>query len=120
MNQNCNPTKSKISSFKKTLGAFFNRLFIFSVTAARTKTKTSHATTATFQSNRLGLIGLLIIGMLCTNFGFAQNPGQAANFSIKADTYSGAFNSVSDDWFQGPNGNGMIDESQAAAWQAIT
>ncbi|WP_178313110.1 HYR domain-containing protein, partial [Algibacter luteus] len=108
MNTNCNLIKSMSTVFKKSLGAFLNLLFIHSFKTIKNK------------PNVVWLVAVLFLLGLYTNQLNAQNPGQAANFSIKADTYSGAFNSVSDDWFQGPNGNGMIDESQTAAWTAIT
>ncbi|NNC50253.1 MAG: hypothetical protein HKO01_06925, partial [Flaviramulus sp.] len=87
MNTNCNLIKSMSTVFKKSLGAFLNLLFIHSFKTIKNK------------PNVVWLLALLFFLGLHTNQLNAQNPGQAANFSIKADTYSGAFNSVSDDWF---------------------
>ncbi|MBT8325349.1 MAG: cadherin-like domain-containing protein, partial [Winogradskyella sp.] len=104
MNTNCILTKGFIASFKKSLGAFLNLLFIYSFRTLKDKS----------------IIYLILLCFASSTALFAQNPGQASNFSVKAELYSGAFNSISDDWFQGPSGIGNIDESQTAFWRAIT
>jgi len=66
------------------------------------------------------LIALLLLGSTSL---YAQNPGDPSNFSIRGDIYSGTpipTSPLSDDWFQGTTGNGMIDESSKASFLDIT
>ncbi|NNK82158.1 MAG: hypothetical protein HKO92_03440, partial [Flavobacteriaceae bacterium] len=51
---------------------------------------------------------------------FAQNPGDPGNFDIRGNAYSGTPTPGVDDWFQGIDGLGLIDESNTASWLAIT
>ncbi len=45
----------------------------------------------------------------------AQNPGVGANFGLEANTRSGITVAGTDDWFLGPTGFGVIDETNTAA-----
>jgi uncharacterized repeat protein (TIGR01451 family) len=66
------------------------------------------------------LIVLLLLGSTSL---YAQNQGNPSNFSIRGDVYSGTpilTSPLSDDWFKGPTGNGMIDESSKASFLDIT
>lgn len=46
--------------------------------------------------------------------GLSQNPGVAANFEIDGNLYSGDPSNDVDDWFLGPSGDGVIDETNIA------
>ncbi|MCA0153252.1 Ig-like domain-containing protein, partial [Winogradskyella vincentii] len=112
MNTKCQLFKSRISTFKKSLKAFLNVFLIFHIKKIKIR--------PFIAPQFIGFLLILFSTVFISNILNAQNPGQASNFSIKGDTYSGAFNSVSDDWFQGPSGIGNIDESQTPLFLSIT
>ncbi|WP_166435238.1 Ig-like domain-containing protein [Christiangramia sabulilitoris] len=63
---------------------------------------------------------MTILLLSAANSLYAQQ-GDPSNFSIRGNVYSGVPSSspTADDWFQGPTANGIIDESNTAAYQAI-
>ena len=64
------------------------------------------------------IFALLFIGII----GSAQLPGEAGNFDIRGNVYSGTPTAQADDWFPGTTGTGigLIDTSQAEIWRNIT
>ena len=88
------------------IGEFLQRIYL--VLFIRFKSKISVSKSI----RSISTIALLLIGFS----GFAQNPGDAGNFGIRSNVYSGTPTANTDDWFQGPTGFGVIDETNTATY----
>ena len=120
MNTICKLTERNIICLKKTLGSFLKVLITLPFIVIVDKLASYGFSRSLMWRNTVWLFTILFITTFNANKLYSQNPGQAANFSIKGDTYSGAFNSVSADWFKGPSGIGNIDQSNTATFLNIT
>lgn len=69
----------------------------------------------TFGFKSIGL--LLLLAIFFIQFNYAQSPGVGANFNVEAEVYSGNPIGI-DDWFQGPSGMGVVDESQTTLYNS--